>query len=338
MLFVVALCLGLALSSPVPQTSVEFNPEAISQLEIEYFQSETADNITISCPLCSGALDTLLDFCKEFDGRSIPRVPEFVSKCSLVGEEDLKKQDETGGCGSELRETRSRARIWNRKIRCLKLYNIIANLYSPFDPCTQIRTAIQKTPSALCESPQVSCVMPVTFEDDPFVMPPGIPENFTVTFEHPPLTCPQYVASLDAACKQLKQADFYRRSSLEDFCNSTFFGRTHQVSGCETVRAAMDAQDSMMDLCGSLFAVPITSNYSSYCTETLKLPGNETVPDAGYEAYLVRLKTFNELLEARRNPFKKPEFPKIEWPTDAVDVSLEQTEPAPKEAPQVQES
>ena len=99
----------------------------------------------------------------------------------------------------------------------------------------------------------------------------------------------------------------------------------------------MVAQDYMMDLCGSLYAVPITTNYSTYCNSTLGLPDTNPVPDAGYSAYLDRLKAFNEMLDLRRNPYgKHAEVQTINWPKDAIDVSLEQPKQAEPKAPEVQ--
>jgi len=220
-------------------------------------------------------------------------VAEFVNTCSLIGEEELKKKDRENGCIGESLMLRSKARMWNRKLKCLKIYTSMSTFYSPFDPCTGIRTIVQFAPMSVCQAAPVKCVPPPSEDEYDFI--PFFAKNMSMPNEMPPLQCPQYVADLEGECRSLKSKDFYHRSILDSFCLEKYGAvNTHQVSGCETVRAKLVARDYMMDLCGSLHAVPIPDNYETYCNATLLLPSDQSVPDAGYAAYLERVALFKD--------------------------------------------
>jgi hypothetical protein len=82
--FSLTLIAGLALSAPMYLSN-------LSHQDVEAFiEVDSSIDLPIPCSLCTKALSSFLDFCKEFNGVSVPRVSEFVNKCSYIGEEEMK--------------------------------------------------------------------------------------------------------------------------------------------------------------------------------------------------------------------------------------------------------
>jgi len=298
-LFLGVFCVAqLVIASPITDVDAEFGITELIQQAPAHTDAHpiyTSENITVPCTLCASAMPSFLDFCREVGGFSIPRISDFVSKCSLIGEDKAKEADLQSGCGLATAEVRSKGRVWNRKLKCLRIYNAMAKMYSPFDPCTQIRLTIDKAPMGVCHASLVRCVPPPT--DEPDMLPPWFNNTrnaVALPNELPPLTCPQYVMEVESECKGIKGNNFYARSNLDGFCSSKYGENLHQVSGCMTVVRKMSDQDWMMDLCSSLSSAPIRASYFDYCSKSLSLPSNSSIPDAGYSAYLERVKLYKE--------------------------------------------
>jgi len=251
--------------------------------------------IDIPCPLCWSAMSTLLDFCRDTGGYSLPHLQDFVNRCSLIGEDEQQQLDKTFGCSPSDIILRSRARVWNRKLRCLNIYTALLELYSPFDPCTQVRNLVDNFPLAACQSQLIKCVPPpVAGESN--IIPPWA-QNASLPNEAPPLPCPLYVGGIITQCRTLKSNDFYDRSSLDQYCNTTY-GGTYQVMGCEIIREKMKSNDYMMDLCSSLYAQPITVNATVYCSTTLQYTNTSApIPLAAYDTYLAKVRLYKEAWE-----------------------------------------
>merc|ERR1719181_1268370 len=114
--------------------------------------------------------------------------------------------------------TRSRARILNKKTQCRIIYDSMSLMYAPFDPCTQIRNVVN-SPFQICQAPKVDCNRDL----DGLYMPaswPGGDSALSFPNFKPPHTCPKYVSIVTQACADIKAADFYARSNLDDFCDT----------------------------------------------------------------------------------------------------------------------
>jgi len=299
--------------------------DTIDLLQVDIAEEE----IAVPCPLCAQSMVTFLDFCRDVGGKSVPHVSDFVGACSLLGEEEMRKQDRANGCDSE---TRSRARVWNRKLKCLRIYQAMSTMYTPYDPCTSARTLVQSAPMAVCHSAEVKCVPPPS--DDEFNFKPHW-HNATFTEEIPPLKCTQYVADIETACKTVKGADFYERSNLDKFCSGNYPSK-HQVAGCEIVRQKMVAPDAMLDLCSSLHAVPINVPYQQYCNATLDLAPSETIMTPSYAAYLERRQLYREMWETQSLKGSDPRYAPAVFPKDSESVQLNKTANATEVAVDVQ--
>jgi hypothetical protein len=185
-------------------------------------------------------------------------------------------------------------------------------MYTPFDPCTGIRTLLANAPMAVCHG--LRCTPPPSDEWD--FIPPWA-ANASLPYQMPPLRCPQYVSILDAQCRLIKDGDFYQRSNLDSFCAEQYGRNEFQVGGCEVVRQKMTSRDSMMDLCSAMRAAPIDKTPELFCTSTLDLPSNTSVPLAGYEAYLERVRLYKESWSVAR--FGEPD---IKYPPGDKVVSV----------------
>lgn len=277
----------------------------------------------VSCGLCMESMKTTLGFCKDNGGRSVNERDQVVSLCAHIGEEEMKKDDAKNGCSVDSVLTRSRARIINKKEQCLIVYEGMMALYSPFDPCTQVRNVVNK-PFSVCQSPKVDCnkslddlYMPASYPwDDKLAFPKGLP----------PLTCPSYVALISSECAANKRADFYHRSNLAAFCNKTFHGEPYQMAGCQRVVAAMHNVDTRMDLCSSLHAAPIDPVlHPTYCNASLSIPPTGPVSTPEYEAHFANVRAY---YEAWNEPIP-PEYLKGYNPdaSEPVDEEPEEEQP-----------
>lgn len=309
-----ALCAWLALcmvaASPVA-TEDRHNRHAIDDestlVQIDphsYLMSgEEMAKVKVPCEFCAKTIPVLLELCKATEGRSTDHVDDFLTMCMEIG--GLNPEKLTVGaqnCSATELENRRVNLLYERRLRCSKIYSGLLSMYNPYDPCIQIRADYQRHPDTICRSGNIDC-----FTDAPEVPKNDtLPEyteplwtNQTISFHLPPLSCVKYVENAIQQCSTLKFHDYHIKSNLKGWCNNTFYG-VYERLGCERVIDRMVHRDLAMDVCSGLKAFPVKDT-AEFCVQTLHL--NATVP--------VPVPEYNEYMHAIRAHFKEFQYDRM---------------------------
>jgi len=260
-------------------------------METSFMQTGYGGEGPVSCALCMESMKTTLGYCKDNGGRSVYNIDDVVALCGHIGEEEMRMEDLKSGCNQTVANARSRARVINKKVQCKIIYDAMAHMYSPFDPCNQIRNVVNE-PFQVCNSPKVDCNRSL----DALYMPSSWgagPPDLRWPAGRPPHTCPKYVSLAMQACSGMKSQNFYHRSNLEGYCESNplWVNEPYIVAGCKVVVAKMRSVDSRMDLCSSLHAGPITDT-ALYCNMSLGIPATGVVQNAEYDKHFERVRQY----------------------------------------------
>jgi len=251
---------------------------------------------TVPCSFCNSSLLVLLEHCKATNGISITTINDFLIQCSEI---DLNLTSLAANCSQSDFETKRVNYIYERRLRCAKIFRGLVKMSDPYDPCTNIRNDYQKNSMSVCRMGQIDCqtIPPLTIVQS---LAPPYHSNLTVEYQPPPLTCSEYVNKIISTCHDLKIKDFYARTNLLDWCNMTYNG-TYEREGCELVAELMSKRDNRMDLCSGLKIFPINDlGRADFCEEFMFLPSNLHVPLVSYENYLGYISGVDKVIEYTR--------------------------------------
>jgi len=257
------------------QELLQFDEDSIMDLA-------SMKTVKVPCDFCNVSLLVLLELCKQTNGYSIPEVNDFLIRCTEIGGLRALPSLTTNCSETEIEQQRVNY-IYERRLRCAKIFRGLVKLYDPYDPCVQMHADYQRNPMAICKASEIDCQPPSNPVTPPHLKPPYT-SNLTIEYQPPPLTCANYVNSIVEKCHELKQQNYYVRTNLLDWCNSTFNG-TYERLGCSLVAGLMSKRDSRMDLCSGLKIFPIDPSDNLFCDNYLGLPANSSVPLPEYDKY-----------------------------------------------------
>eukprot|EP00300_Choanocystis_sp_HF-7_P027238 c32318_g1_i1.p1 GENE.c32318_g1_i1~~c32318_g1_i1.p1 ORF type:complete len:326 (-),score=64.74 c32318_g1_i1:37-981(-) len=290
----VAVLLGLAFAAvacglPV----VDELPNFLEFDENSFVNPREAWITKVPCGFCNSSIEILLELCRGSKGNSVDHVEDFLVKCTQIGGLTPTQWDRMAVECSETVIDQQRVNfIYERRLRCAKIFRALVRTYDPYDPCNQIRNDFQRNPMAVCKSGEIDCVMPNAPPKNESKMQPPYETNTSFPFQTPPLNCIDYAHAIVEECKLVKESDFHTRSNLDGWCGTHYNG-TYEQLGCQTVVNKLVTRDSYMDLCSGLKIFPADKDITWMCLHPRLGGVHVTVPE--YNLYLKHLEGYHKL-------------------------------------------
>jgi hypothetical protein len=278
------------------QPAAEQAPEVKFDVDRDLEDKKASFLTMVPCSFCNESISALLEMCKAYDGRSTDHVEEYLQRCTEIGGLQPNKLDlMTTECSDSKQDNSKVNYVYQRRLRCSRIYRSLLQMYAPYDPCLQVRNDFQTNSMTVCQSAWIDCVWNPYGSDGMLDMSTGS----RVEFHPPPLTCRRYLTDAIDTCSDMKKFDFYAKSNLKGWCSKRYGGK-YQALGCELVISRMTQRDMFMDVCNGLKMWPINpKDYGDQCEQGLKLSPDSAVPLAEYREYMRYIRNLNREPEYR---------------------------------------